>query len=350
MKKLKRAAGTVVFLSIAIVLLTAASYLVRPEDGELRISRLRGFYAEPKESIDVVFTGSSATYRFINPLQLWENYGFTAYAMSAPSQPVAVMKYLIDEAERTQSPQLYVVECRRLFAGGSVAGQAQIRWTADAMPYSVNRFKAVREMTKEYEDPLPYYLDIIKYHDNWEQINKESIKRLAEGLKLDGKGWYNHNGWKEGLSRPKLVSEDEKLPIIEFQENQLRELIAKCKSEGKEVLFLLTPYKISGEDQKKANYVREIVEEGGYRFLDCNRYYDEIGIDFGVDYYDWKHTNTLGAEKVTRFIGNYIMENYSLETEYNDKITADWNEAAAAAHKGYEEAKETILTKAGVNN
>lgn len=351
MKKLRKAAGTAVFLAIAVVLLAAASYLVRPGKDVIEMSRFRGFYAEPEESIDVIFTGSSAMYRFINPLQLWEEYGFTSYSMTSPSQPIAVTKYVMDEVEKTQSPQLYVVECRRLFEKKTTPNAKSIRWTTDAMKYSLNRFQAVRELTAEKKkNKLSYYLDIIKYHDNWEQVNKESVEICINGLKLNGKGWYERTDWKEGLSEPELVAEDEKLAITEYYEGLLRELIAKCKSEGKEVLFVLSPYQMPEKAQKMANYVRDIVEESGYQFLDCNRYYDEIGIDFSTDYYDWKHANSIGAEKTTRFIGKYITEHYELETEYDDAVSAEWNEAALAAREEHEEAKEIILTEAGVND
>lgn len=347
MKTIRRVTGTIVFLAIAAVLLTASSYLVRPVSEGFLLGRMAGIYSEEKNSIDVTFYGSSGLYRFINVTQLWDEYGFTAYNLSTPSQPMAAAKYLMNDADKKQSPQLYVVECRKYLANGSGLKEKNVRWVTDNMPYSINRFKAVSEMTANKENKLSYYFDLVKYHDNWEDVGNMSLKRLTNSLTWDRKGWVEQNDVAEGQEAPEIIGEDEVVPITEYAESQLRELIEECKKEGREVLFLATPFKINKESQGNYNYIRGIVEESGYQFLDCNRYIDEIGLDYSRDFYDTRHTNSLGAQKVTEFVGKYIMENYSINTEHSAEVIADWNKAAQRGKETFEEAKAEILIKAG---
>ena len=346
MKKLKKIVGTAVFLTIIAVSLCAASYILRPVTGRFRLGNMAGFYAQKEDTLDVVSIGSSALYRYLNVVQLWEEQGFTSYNIATPGQPVNFIKYMMDEVDKTQDVQLYVVECRS-FLKKPPLGDSYIRRITDTMPYSINRLKLLNEVTVGREDRLTYYLDLIKYHDEWKQINADSFKRLTNTLVSQTKGW-EELGKVKPQKTPEIISEDEMLPLREVQEEALRKLIEKCKNEGKQVLFVATPYSISEDDQRQYNYLREIVEESGYLFLDCNRHLEEIGIDFNLDFYNSRHTNAIGAQKTTKFIGEFISENYSLDTDHDEDVVNDWDSAVEIYKEKHERAIEKIYTKAGI--
>ena len=345
MKKLKKIVGTAVFLTIIAVSLLTASYILRPVTAKFRLGNMAGFYAQQEDTLDVVSIGSSALYRYLNVVQLWEEQGFTSYNVSTPGQPVAFIKYMMDEVDKTQDVQLYVVECRS-FLKTPNNSESMVRRITDAMPYSINRLKILNEMTVGKEDRLSYYLDLIKYHDEWKKINENSFKRLTNTLVSQTKGW-EELGKVKPQTAPNIISEEETLPLLKEQEEALRDLIEKCKSEGKQVLFVATPYSISEEEQKKYNYLREIVEESGYLFLDCNRHLEEMGLDFGKDFYNSRHTNALGAEKVTRFIGEFISGHYSLNTDHDEAVVKDWDSAVEIYKEKHERAKAKIYIKVG---
>ena len=76
------------------------------------------------------------------------------------------------------------------------------------------------------------------------------------------------------------------------------------------------------------NYMGGIVEEAGYRFLNMNDYYDEIGIVFEEDFADYaSHTNAVGAEKCTAFLKNYLLENYSFTDKRGNSSYSSWDKA-----------------------
>ena len=77
-KQIKYIFGTAVFLAIAAVLLTLTTYVMRPTDKDFFRARVAGFYAEDRDSLDVVGFGSSALYRYLNSPLLWDRHGSPA--------------------------------------------------------------------------------------------------------------------------------------------------------------------------------------------------------------------------------------------------------------------------------
>ena len=120
-------------------------------------------------------------------------------------------------------------------------------------------------------------------------------------------------------------------------------LLEKCKEENLQVLFVATPWEIGEKYQKKNKYIGEIIESYGFRFLDCNLYLDEIGLDFMHDFYNRRHTNMAGAEKVTQFIGEYILDHYDLEAEHSTEVETDWNNMLTLYNAQAEEIRAAIL-------
>ena len=100
------------------------------------------------------------------------------------------------------------------------------------------------------------------------------------------------------------------------------------------------------EEHQKDNYIKRIVEEAGFRFLDGNYYAEEMGLEYNVDFYNPKHTNAIGAAKFTTYLGNYIREHYDIKTDHGKEVAASWDKAAEKEEKEYEKAAEKILKKA----
>ena len=68
-----------------------------------------------------------------------------------------------------------------------------------------------------------------------------------------------------------------------------------------------------------------IIKANGLRYLNCNKYYKKIGLDFMCDFYDEKHANISGMVKVTNFVGKYIVKNYKLgKTKLTKQERKSW--------------------------
>ena len=74
-----------------------------------------------------------------------------------------------------------------------------------------------------------------------------------------------------------------------------------------------------------------------------NEHYDELGIDFQTDFYDYGgHVNALGAEKCTSFLEQYLLKHYQW-TDRRDQMGYDsWQQSFYLWQKEQEKAKKVI--------
>ena len=75
----------------------------------------RGFYKMKKNTIDVLFLGSSHTASGFNPQDLYNEYGIRGYNLGSNSQNLWVSYYWLREALQYQSPKVVVLDCYMLF-------------------------------------------------------------------------------------------------------------------------------------------------------------------------------------------------------------------------------------------
>ena len=346
MKKLKNLFGTIVFLGIGIFLFTKVSYMFRPLDDNFFRRVVTGFYAEEEDSLDIVGIGASTLYFYLNNPVLWENHQWTSYNLSTAGQSNFMIEGILDEIKKTQDPQLYIIEVR-MFLNRDKKEDLTHRFNnmLDNLTYSANRYKLINHMVDDWDKRFQYYFDIGSYHDSWEDFTVENLKFADNVEKNPTKGWKNRKRIKK-LKLPKLMPKEEvePMPISPECEEALVSLLEKCKRENLPVLFLATPWKTTEEIQSKSKYLAEMIEEAGYPYLDCNYYYDEIGIKGSQDFFDRVHANMLGSEKVTTFVGQYIEENFQLSSDHPKELIEEWD-ALVVANKAEADAIRAEMLK-----
>ena len=70
-----------------------------------------GYYLEEeRDTIDVMFYGSSLAYCDVVPSVIYDETGITSYVMGGPEQTIPMTYYYIKETFRTQSPDVIFVE------------------------------------------------------------------------------------------------------------------------------------------------------------------------------------------------------------------------------------------------
>ncbi len=345
MKKLKRIIGVLVFLAIGLTGTILASYVLRPAQDDFFRGKFTGFYAEEDNTLDVVGLGSSSLYRYFCSPLLYEYSGLTSYALSTAGQPILAIENLIDEIKKSQSPQLLVIESRKfLLPIWRTMREGRVRLVTDNMYYSANRISTINKLVADWKERLPYYFDIMVYHENWENVTLDSFFYMFNSKPHALKGWANDNMWRP-LEKPDPASVTEELPLDPESEEALLGIMEKCKEENLEVLFVMSPFQIKPAVQAKANRLKRIVEEHGFQFLDGNLCADEMGIDYSTDFYNKKHTNSIGAGKFTKYLADYILEHYDLKIEHSPEVKASWDQAVAENQVIYDAACQTVLQR-----
>ncbi|WP_026650902.1 SGNH/GDSL hydrolase family protein [Butyrivibrio proteoclasticus] len=321
------------FILIALFLLIHLTYCVRT-NGDVK-DRFVGFYAEKKNTVDAVVIGSSPVYPVFATPKIYGDMGITMYPLSSNMQRPVATKYLVEEALKTQSPELFIFEMRMWTAEDEnlLGNMAHTREVTDNMKYSVNRIKTINAMVEDPSERLTYYFDIFKYHSNWKTLALWSqLRTFFYSYPDDLKGYV-----AETDVGPCTVSEfaslTDKEPMPAEQEEYLRDLLKYLKEKNLNALFVITPYTVKEDEQKKINYMSDIVESYGYNFLDMNQHIDEIGLVFEEDFRDFgTHTNVVGAEKVTDYFEQYLKDNYVdklgiLTRDHRNDHYKSWDEA-----------------------
>ena len=70
------------------------------------IENIYGFYAEPKNSLDMVMIGPSEVYTGYAPALAWEEYGLKSCNLSIGAVPCNMYKSIVTEITKRQKPKL----------------------------------------------------------------------------------------------------------------------------------------------------------------------------------------------------------------------------------------------------
>ena len=340
----KEVCKAISFILIFLLLLTGVSYIVRT-NGDVK-DRFAGFYAEEKDNIDVLMFGGSTIATSFSPGYMWGEYGFTSYPLSSNTQRPKAIKYLLEEAYKYQTPKVVVIELRMFTYEDEVLkkDEPHIREVTDNMKYSWQRFKTVRGMTdgvETFEDKLSYYFDIIKYHSNWEMFFLEEERQKLAYNKADLHKGFEHPRSIRGYSNEeyKYIPTEDRLNIPLEQEEILRELLDFLNKHNQKAIFVVTPCVYDTEYYAQMNYMKDIVEQEGFMYLNVH---EHVNYNCTTDYLDGGHSNILGAKKCSQLLGETISREYGLKDKRNQEGYQSWHESYDAFLEIYNEVNNNI--------
>jgi len=312
MREKIRKSGILKILLFAVLVLTMAALaepVLRPEGVQSCYNAVEAFHSLPDNSIDVIAFGSSRVWRGINAKQLFDEFGLNAYNYGSNWQKLNTTELFIEDALRTQSPQIALVEVRnvaRLTRNKEFSGEL---YATRALPWSRKKLSYLHwALRLEPVHIASYFFPVISIHNTWTDLLSpnwgESIVK-TESL-LENRGSLND------LDRvkPKTLGDHSKnIELNRASRVQLDRIVDMCKAKGTQVVFYLTP--CTGQ-YSYSKAMKEYAMEKGCDYVDGFEYLDEIGIDPSTDFADKAHLNIAGEEKMTRFLGNYLREHYEL--------------------------------------
>lgn len=338
----------VLLISVLAFVLFSQEYLFYFSDHNT--DRIRRFYQEEENSLDVVFLGSSDVFSGFAPARAYEETGVTSYMYAIDANPGRLHKYQLKEVLRKQQPQLIFVEVNGFLYDQPVE-EERLRIFTENTPFSLNELEAI--MRFKEEDKLAGLFPFMIYHGDWEK----------------GRGLLDQLEWRIATSRnPSLLKGiitcthiDEALPeevelseaqkaTMQVAEESLDEFLTFCKEENlNNIVFVRFPHK-TGEQQKELiNQVENRVLEFGYPFLNLETNKDAMGLDPLRDYYNPEHLNIYGQAKLTSYVGNLIVQEYGVvPVPQSAENSAHWENCVAYYHLFYDYAHELITQKVEV--
>lgn len=288
------------------------------------IDQMYAFYQNEPETVDVLFLGSSHMYTNINTGLLWEQYGISSYDLGGADQPFWNTYYNLQEALKTQTPKLLVVE---IYSAAVQKGHFQGIWTIEnsyGMKFNENFFKAVKAGIQE-DEQQDYFNRFARYHSRYSMVTREDFD--YESRLNCYKGYEPKFGTL--AQEPEDVSKVTDLsPPNEKMADYMMKMIDLAKEKEIPILLVCAPYAIKEDEQKIFNCFYAYADENSVPYIDFNVINDEVEIDFSQDMYDWSHLNERGSAKYTLFLGKYIKDNYELQDHRGDKKYSSWDDNA----------------------
>lgn len=335
-QKVKRLIAFVLFLFLAWEVFLHCTYLFRNAETEGRLTIL-GFYREKEDSLDVVTVGSSAVNRYWDCMTAWNDYGMASYNYSTPAMNIGTTIAALKDIEKRQKPEVIVIEVRKVIERYlDMEEKVSTQNILDSQDFNLDRLAAVDYMRRlrglSVKDTLSEYIELMEYHNNhtvfvneknwefWDNRADESVDKYGfyKGFMVVDK--------HEVLEKPDNVWTEQTTELNAVAEKAYTDILEYCSSKGLNVLLAVAPYQVTENDEMQINRMMELAEEYEIPFIDANRYYDEMNIDFSSDFYNQDHVNILGAEKYTDFMARYLKEHYDLPDRREDLGYAKWQE------------------------
>ena len=178
----KEPAAALLFLLLSALLVGVLSAALRP--ARVDYGAVWGPYlAEPEDSLDYLYLGSSYAYCDVDPGTIYAASGLTGYVLAGPEQTLSQTYWYLREALKTQSPSLVVLEASALeFARYQNYTQVNVGY----MPFGLNKLGAIFTAS-EPELRTGLLFDLYFYHSRWKEVTEpipsKDIRQWTESLR-----------------------------------------------------------------------------------------------------------------------------------------------------------------------
>ncbi len=300
---MKNVVKSIIFVAILFLLVEFLTFVCLPNENVKKYGIYKtasyDILLEKNNTIDILAIGDSLIYTSINPMQLWNEYGYTSYDCAEPAQLIRDVYKNLEVAVDSQKPKLVFMEANVLFRDPK-----KLAW--------------YKHVGKKIQALLPIY----KYHDNWKKLiyaNDNDWINSTKGFryitKIKGSKNYNYMEYSE---------DTRKIPTSNMK--YFEKILKLCKDNNIKFVLISTPSQVS-YNYPRYSTVKKLSEKLNFEYLDLN-------LDNNVDI-DWTretkdvggHLNYLGAEKVTKFLGEYIKNLNIVEDHREDSNYSSWFDA-----------------------
>ena len=313
-----------------VQMLVMPKYMTTSRDGAL----IAEYYNETTDH-DVLFIGDCEVYECFTPPTLWQEYGITSYVRGSAQQLIWQSYYLLEETLKRETPKAVVFNVLAI-KYGEPQSEAYNRMTLDGMQWSSSKIGAIDASMTEEEDFLSYVFPLLRFHSRWSELTGEDWQYLFHRDTVSHNGYLMQTGISPKTSdREGRPLADYTLPEIGFE--YLEKMRALCQEKGVEFILIKAPtnsWKYYWYNEWEEQIVRWANEKDVdyYNFIPLDQ---EIGIDWNTDTYDaGVHLNVFGAEKLTSYFGNILVEKYGLSDRRGEtELDAVWAEKIAIYQK-----------------
>lgn len=266
---------------------------------------------------DVIFLGDCEVYANFSPMELYRDYGITAYIRGTPQQLVWMSYYVAEETFRYETPQVLVFNVNAMRYSEPVS-EAYNRLTIDRMRWSGSKLRIVLASMTEEEQFLSYIFPILRYHSRFDKLTQEDFSYFFQVKDNSFNGFQLHTEVTPAGSLPvKKILSDYRFEKICYE--YLDKIRLLCEENGTELVLVKAPSLYPYWYEEYDEQIEEYAGKYGLSFYNFVERSEEIGLDFSKDTYDGGyHLNLPGAVKLSRYFGNILANGHGLADHRQD--------------------------------
>ncbi len=278
----------------------------------------KGFYEEPKNTIETLFLGASIVLSSVSPMEMYDEYGINVYNLGTEQQPVLGTYYWLEEAYELHSETLKTVVFD-VSALRSASRESFYHKALDNMRFSDIKLRAVYDyMDGNIQRTVSFLVPLISYHNRWDSLDNTDIEKYSYDADIGTRGYYfiksiyaNKDSYKNAkIKSPVLDKNAEPAELLEDSLEYFDRVVKFCEEKGLNLLLIKTAAK--NWSSSLHNAVQEVADSYGLEFLDFNfdPLYGHNGYVPAFDTTDGIHMNHFGAVKFSKWLGKYLVDNY----------------------------------------
>lgn len=312
---------------VIFIILFAAQFAVITNimnyKGDAAINRC--FYSYKENTMDVIFFGTSKVYANINPCVLWKEHKIASFDFAGSSKPMWNTYYDIQEALKYQNPQVIVVDVYGVTGRGDYSTIERAITHVMGLKTSINKWEDIKASVEKNDKRIAFLLNYPIYHSRYAKLSESDYQyNFCKENPLYLPGTIIRYNTEPQTPKADLEQVKETIKLYEKEEDYLCKIIELCHDRNIPLLLVSAPSCLSEESQKEINAVWEIAEDYKVSYLDFNKMYEEVDIDFSEDFSDEGHLNFKGSEKYTKYLGNYLSNQYTWKDKNNGFDDTMW--------------------------
>jgi hypothetical protein len=271
------------------------------------------FYKMERDSVDVLFLGSSVVENAFDPQTIYDEYGIRSYNLGSEQQSAFLSYYWLKEALRSQSPQAVVLDSHFLYTmhpGSAINTEdAFIRKCLDPMRLTPVKMEAVRELCRldPSQSALSFYFTNLRYHTRWKELTEADLVR-SEYAYAPLKGFGVITGPGPERFDPFIPGSIQTAYTFDPVTAEYMDKIAGlCKENG--ITLILCSLPGTNMDDALDSSLNAFASRHGLLYLNLGRpeYYNGIGAVLPGEN-TIQHQNVFGAQKTSLFIGRVLAD------------------------------------------
>ena len=155
------------------------------------VFKMKMFYEQEDNTVDVLVLGSSHIYQGFNTAVLWKQYGYAAYNLCGAAQPLWNTYYYLEEALKTQNPQVIILDVFTLSYTGEYGDTSYAIKNTYGLKWSQTKIDAIKTSFDMEKAGYQYFFEVLQYHSKYSDLKKTDFYPYQANKDM----YENHKGF-----------------------------------------------------------------------------------------------------------------------------------------------------------